>query len=158
MTRLHMPRQLIARGSIIMLLAFCYAFPAFAADAGRVKVVQGTVQIERGGKRMPAAVGNPVLVGDTLITGKDGRVGITFQDDSLLSTGPNSVLTIDRFVFDSTTHKGGFDSSLKRGTLTAVSGKLVKEQSESMRIRTPSAIMGVRGTEFVVKVEDADAR
>ena len=151
---MHLPRRLIVQSSILLLLAACYAVSALAADAGRVKVSKGTVEIERGGKRIPAAVGTPVKVGDTLITGSDGKVGVTFQDDSLLSTGPNSVLTVDRFVFDTTTHKGEFDSSLKRGTLTAVSGKLVKAQPESMRVRTPAAIMGVRGTEFAVKVAE----
>jgi hypothetical protein len=155
MTRTLQSRsQLIVQMAIMLLLAACYAISALAADAGRIKVVKGTVQIERDGKRIAAAVGTPVLVGDTLITGGDGRVGVTFRDDSLLSTGPNSVLSIDRFVFDSTTHKGEFESSLKRGTLTAVSGKLVKEQPESMRVKTPAAIMGVRGTEFAVKVAD----
>ena len=152
---MHLPQRLIVQCSIVLLLAACYAASALAADAGRVKVSKGTVEIERGGKRIPVVVGTPVKVGDTLITGSDGKVGITFQDDSLLSTGPNSVLTINRFVFDTTTHKGEFDSSLKRGTLTAVSGKLVKAQAESMRVRTPAAIMGVRGTEFAIQVAES---
>jgi hypothetical protein len=151
---MHLPQRLIVQCSIVLLLAACYAASALAADAGRVKVSKGTVEIERGGKRIPVVVGTTVKVGDTLITGSDGKVGITFQDDSLLSTGPNSVLTINRFVFDTTTHKGEFDSSLKRGTLTAVSGKLVKAQAESMRVRTPAAIMGVRGTEFAIQVAE----
>lgn len=151
---MQLPSRLIVQCSIVLLLAACYSVSALAADAGRVKVSRGTVEIERGGKRIPAVVGMPIKVGDTIITGSDGKMGVTFQDDSLLSTGPNSVLTIDRFVFDTTTHKGEFDSSLRRGTLTAVSGKLVKEQPESMRVRTPAAIMGVRGTEFAIKVAE----
>jgi len=57
-------------------------------------------------------------------------------------------------VFDSTTHAGQFDTSLKRGSLAVVSGKIVKQSPEAMRVRTPSSIMGVRGTEFVVRVTD----
>ena len=91
---------------------------------------------------------------DTVVTGADGAVGITFQDNSMLSAGPNSVLTIDKYVFDRTTNKGEFESSLKQGTLAAVSGKMVKQAPESMRVRTPAAIMGVRGTEFVVRVAE----
>ena len=131
---------------------------AFAGDAGRIKVSKGDVQIERNGKLMPAPVGAVIEVEDTVKTGLDGSVGITFQDDSLLSAGPNSELVIERFVFDSTTHQGEFDTRLKKGTLAVVSGKIVKQSPESMRIKTPAAIMGVRGTEFIVKVDEPTAR
>ena len=52
---------------------------------------------------------------DTVKTGADGSVGITFHDNSLLSAGPNSELVIERFVFDSTTHKGEFDTRAEEG-------------------------------------------
>ena len=76
-------------------------------------------------------------------------------DNSLLSAGPNSVLVLDRYDFDSTTNQGHFDASLKRGTLAVVSGRLAKQSPDAMTLRTPSAILGVRGTEFVVSVDDA---
>ena len=99
-----------------------------------------------------------VFAADVITTGADGAVGITFIDNSLISTGPNSVFAIDQYSFDSTTHIGKFDGTLKRGTLAAISGKMVKQVPESMRIRTPSSIMGVRGTEFLVRVDDATVR
>ncbi len=136
-----------------LLVAAAVASPVHAADAGRVKVVKGTVEVIRDGKSLPVSVGMPIVTGDVIVTA-DGSIGITFNDDSLLSAGPNSELSIDQFVFDSTTHRGAFDTSLKRGTLAAVSGKLVKERPESMRVKTPAAIMGVRGTEFLVRVAE----
>jgi hypothetical protein len=138
-----------------MVLLAMFVSVAQANDAGRIKVVKGAVEIERDGKVVPAIVGTIVKTSDTIVTGADGSVGITFYDDSLLSAGPNSTLSIDQFVFDSTTHQGAFDTTLKRGTLAAVSGKLVKERPESMRVKTPAAIMGVRGTEFLVRVAEA---
>ena len=138
-----------------LLLCAMVAMPALAAEAGRVKVSKGEVQIERDGKRLPAPVGATIQVRDTVKTGADGSVGITFQDNSLLSAGPNSELVIERFAFDSTTHKGEFDTALKKGTLAVVSGKIVKQSPEAMRVKTPAAIMGVRGTEFVVKVDES---
>jgi hypothetical protein len=149
-------RDILAFG-FLMLLGIFLAMPrAFGADeeAGRVKTSKGAVHIERAGKRIAAPVGTAVHASDTVTTGADGAVGIAFHDNSLLSAGPNSELVIDKFVFDSTTHKGEFDTSLKKGTLAVVSGKIVKQSPESMRIRTPAAIMGVRGTEFVVKVDE----
>jgi hypothetical protein len=73
-------------------------------------------------------------------------------DNSLLSAGPNSVLVLDRYEFDSTTDRGRFDASLRRGTLAVVSGRLAKQSPDAMTLTTPSAILGVRGTEFVVTV------
>ena len=128
--------------------------PALAQEAGHVKVTRGAVVIERGGQKVPAAVGAPVQAGDVVVTGSDGSVGITFLDNSLLSAGPNSELTIDRFTFDSTTHQGAFESSLKKGTLAVVSGKLAKQSPDAMKVKTPAAVLGVRGTEFLVRTGD----
>ncbi len=125
-----------------------------AQEAGHVKVSKGAVQIERAGQKVPASVGAPVQAGDVVTTGGDGAVGITFLDNSLLSAGPNSVLAIDRFAFDSTTHQGAFESSLKKGTLAVVSGKLAKQSPDAMKVRTPAAVLGVRGTEFLVRTGD----
>jgi hypothetical protein len=127
---------------------------AWAGDVGLVKVTAGAVHLEREGKRLPVQVGTPVRESDTLVTGADGTVGVTFSDNSLLSAGPNSVLAIDRYAFDTTTHAGRFDASLKKGTLAVISGKMVKQSPEAMRVRTPTSIMGVRGTEFVVRVSE----
>ena len=131
-----------------------FAAAALANDVGQVKVTKGVVHVERDGARIPAVVGMPVREADKLVTGADGTVGVTFADNSLLSVGPNSTLAVDRFSFNSSTHEGQFDASLQRGTLAVVSGKMVKQSPEAMRIRTPASILGVRGTEFVVKVAD----
>jgi len=139
---------------LLLLAAAWMGTHAFAGEAGRVKVSKGDVRIERDGKVMAAPVGTVIEVADTVKTGADGSVGITFHDNSLLSAGPNSELVVERFVFDSTTHQGEFDTRLKKGMLAVVSGKIVKQSPEAMRIKTPAAIMGVRGTEFIVKVDD----
>ena len=138
----------------LAVILFSVSVAALAADAGEVKVVRGAAHIERGAERLPAKVGMPVQEADRVVTGADGTVGITFADSSLLSIGPGSNFAIDRYVFDSTTHAGKFDSTLSKGTLAVVSGKMVKQSPEAMHVRTPSAIMGVRGTDFVVRVTD----
>jgi hypothetical protein len=145
-------RQVFAAAAVASILAV--AGTAWANDVGQVKTAKGTVHVERDGKRLPASVGMPIRQADALVTGADGSVGVTFSDNSLLSTGPNSVLVVDRYSFDSTTHAGRFDASLKKGTLAVVSGKMVKQSPDAMKVRTPAAIMGVRGTEFVVQVEE----
>jgi hypothetical protein len=142
------------RKSLILAAVLGMSIPALAADVGLVKVSKGNVQIERNGAKMSAPVGAPVQTSDVIMTGADGSAGITFTDNSLVSVGPNSVFAIDKYRFDSTTHAGEFEGSLRKGRLAAISGKMVKQSPESMKIRTPSAIMGVRGTEFVVQVDE----
>lgn len=136
----------------VALSLFAAAGAAWAGDVGEVKLVQGSAYIERAGAQLPLKVGMAVQEADKVLTGRDGTVGITFADNSLLSIGPSSVFAIDRYVFDSTTHAGAFDSTLSKGTLAVVSGKIVKQSPDAMHVRTPSAVMGVRGTDFVVKV------
>jgi hypothetical protein len=135
-------------------ILFLASAAAVAADAGEIKVVNGSAYLERAGERLQLKAGMPVREADVVVTGANGTVGITFADNSLLSIGPNSNFTIERFVFNSTTHAGQFDSRLNKGTLAGVSGKIVKQSPEAMRVHTPSAIMGVRGTEFAVQVGD----
>lgn len=137
---------------IVAGLMLAFTASAWANDVGQIKVASGAVHVERDGQRLPATVGMPVRQSDTLVTGTDGSVGVTFTDNSLLSAGPGSVLVIERYAFDSTTHAGQFDASLKKGTLAVVSGKMVKQSPDAMRVKTPASIMAVRGTEFVVKV------
>ena len=138
----------------LAIAAVAFAAVAYADEVGQIKSVQGSVHVERDGQRLAAAPGMPVRQSDKLITGADGSVGVTFLDNSLLSAGPRSVLGIDRYSFDSTTHAGHFDASLQQGTLAVVSGKIVKQSPGAMRVRTPASVMGVRGTEFVVSVEE----
>jgi hypothetical protein len=139
----------------MLSLALAFGTPAaWAADIGQVKVAKGKVTIERAGASIPATVGTRLQASDVVRTGSDGSVGITMTDNSLLSAGPNSVLALDRYDFDEVTSEGRFDASLRKGTLAVVSGRLAKQSRDAMSIRTPSAVLGVRGTEFVVSADD----
>ena len=140
------------------LLAIAAAVGAQTAEIGRVKVAKGQVTVQRAGQALPATPGVRLQSGDELRTGADGSVGVTMSDNSILSAGPNSSLVLDRYAFDATTHQGRFDSSLRQGTLAVISGKIAKQSPEAMTVRTPAAILGVRGTEFVVSAADAPSR
>ena len=135
------------------LLLSLFAGLALAADAGHIKTVKGSAFVERDGQQIPAAAGMTVLESDTLVTGADGSLGVTMTDNCLLSMGPNSQLAIEKYAFNSTTHAGSFDASLRQGSLAVVSGKMVKQSPDAMRVRTPATVMAVRGTEFVVKLD-----
>jgi len=142
--------------TLLAVLALVAARVASAEDIGQIKVTSGAVHIQRGAERLPAVVGGRVRVSDTVVTGSDGSVGITFTDNTLLSAGPDSVLVLERYAFNSTTHDGKFDARLNRGSLAVVSGKIAKQSPDAMVIKTPSSLLGVRGTEFLVKVEGTE--
>ncbi|MGC1816680.1 MAG: FecR family protein [Casimicrobiaceae bacterium] len=143
------------RWMLAVALVTSVAPQALAADIGQIKVSKGAVTIDRASQAIPGSLGARVQQGDVVKTGADGSVGITMSDNSLLSAGPNSVLALDQYAFDTTTNQGRFEASLAKGTLAVVSGRLAKQAPGSMTVRTPSAILAVRGTEFVVSA-DAD--
>ena len=148
--RLPLSRVLLA------LAAACgigLAAPALA-DVGQIKIAQGSVTVDRKGQALPGQVGLLLEADDVLKTGADGSVGITMRDNSLLSAGPNSILSLERFEYDPATSQGRFDAQLRRGTLAVISGRIAKKSPQAMTVRTPSAVLGVRGTEFVVSVDD----
>jgi hypothetical protein len=136
------------------LIVLCVATAANAAEIGQIKISRGQVSVERDGRVLPAPVGTRLQTADTVKTGADASVGITMDDDSLLSAGPNSTLSLDRYAFDPTTNRGRFDASLNKGTLAVISGRIAKESPDAMTVRTPTAVLGVRGTEFAVSVND----
>lgn len=139
------------------LLGVGFALPALALeDAGTIKTVQGSVSVLRAGQKLAAAPGLKVQAADKLTTGADGSVGITLRDNTMLSAGPNSSLSLDKFAFNPTTHEGAIDASLKRGTLAVISGKIAKASPDAVNFRTNSVTLGVRGTEFIIEANGKD--
>jgi len=123
------------------------------ADIGRVKLVSGITTIERGSQKIAATAGLALQKGDTIVTGKNGRIGITFNDNTRFAAGPNSRINVADFAFDDTTHRGQFLTQVDRGSLAIVSGQIAKSNRDAMRVKTPTALLGVRGTRFVVQVD-----
>lgn len=123
------------------------------ADIGRVKLVSGVATIERGGQKIPATSGLVLQKGDTIVTGKNGRIGVTFNDNTRFAAGPNSRVNVADYDFNDTTHQGQFLTRVDRGSLAIVSGQIAKSNRDAMRVKTPTALLGVRGTRFVVQVD-----
>lgn len=120
---------------------------------GGLRNVTGEASVLRDGKNIPAEHGLRICAGDELITGADGAMGIIFNDNTRISLGPGSRLAVNSYVFEPA--KGGFDMLLDmiRGTASYISGTMAKLAPESVRVQTPTAVIGVRGTSFLVKVD-----
>ena len=143
-------------GTVALAFLVGNALAGDAESAGTVKTSKGEVSIERAGVRIPCVVGTPVHAADKVRTGADGAVGLTLRDNTLLSAGPNSVLTLDKFSFDSTTNAGAVSVGVRKGTLAVATGKIARQTPESIDFRTATSVIGVRGTEFVIEAGSGD--
>jgi hypothetical protein len=127
------------------------AGPALA-EIGRVKSNVGAAQILRAGRLMPVSPGVQLEAQDVIVTGPGGRMGITFVDGTRFAVGPNSRVALSSFRYDRTRQTGDFVTSVERGSLGVVSGRIAKSRQDAMKVRTPTSMLGVRGTRFVVDV------
>ena len=139
------------------LLSFSMTGEATFADTSStiatVQKVSGMATVVRQGQTISAKIGLDIYQNDTLRTGPGGSIGIVFNDDTLLSLGPESVLVIDEFVFAPRQGKFSIAIRMLKGTVAYVSGLISKLAPESAHIETPTASIGIRGTKFVARVE-----
>ncbi len=143
--------------ALLFLLLFAFGAPAWTADPqaiGQIKKLSGDVRLSRGVLERPLELGEWVRQSDTILTGADGSVGLTFIDNSRFSTGPDTTLVLQRFRFNPTTHDGEFVTRLRKGTLAVSSGQIAQRSARQMRVFTPASVLGVRGTRFLVKVSE----
>ena len=136
---------------IAVLIALLAAAPA-TAEIARIKQSSGAAVVQRGEQKLNPAPGLQLLAGDSLITGKDGRMSLTFVDNTRFAVGPNSRVSVSEFQYDRTRQKGSFVTQVDRGSLAVVSGKIAKSNRDAMKVRTPNTLLGVRGTKFNVEV------
>lgn len=136
------------------MLTVWLAMPASAADPiGQIKVASGDVRIIRDGQPVAAEPGTELLADDVVETGPNSAVGMTFTDNSRISLGPESRLSIEAYVLSRPGRQDSFDARLERGSLTASSGKIAKSRPLAMRVLTPTTVLGVKGTTFAVRVK-----
>jgi hypothetical protein len=138
----------------LVLAASTSALAQQPAPAGRIKVATGSAFIVRGETATPAKPGDVVYAADTLRTGADGTLGVTLRDDTRLSLGASSEVRLERYVFEP--GNGGLGMVLKfvRGVAAYVSGRMAKLAPDSIRLETPAAIVGVRGTTITIRVQE----
>lgn len=120
---------------------------------GSVKKLNGTAALTRGKAVSQVKLGDPIYMGDVLKTGPSGSMGVTFKDNTLISIGPNTVYTIDEYVYQPKNDKISFVSRVSRGTLNFVSGNMARMAPGSVKVNTSVGTVGIRGTHFLVKVE-----
>lgn len=139
---------------VLILLAGVTAKAEEPARIGTVKTIKGDARIiSSGASASSASVGAAVHQNDTIETGEDGAIGVTFIDDTTLSLGPRSRITLTKIVFNPSKGDLAFAAQLAKGTFMFVSGSIAKLAPQAVQIATPTSTIGIRGTRFLVEVK-----
>jgi hypothetical protein len=141
----------------LLLVAVLWMVSAavYAEDViGFVKTISGTAAVVTKGKGVKAELGTPVYMNSTLKTASNSAMGVTFKDNTVMSFGANTEMTIDEFLYSPGKDQLAINAKITKGTMDYVSGVVAKLKPEAVAIKTPSGTIGVRGTHFMVKVDD----
>ena len=140
----------------ILLTAILFAGAATAAGSSDpcaiVKFAAGDCVIIRGEITRPAATGAWIFKGDRVQTAATGKIGLIFEDDTVVSVGPNSQIDIEDFLFQPAEKKLSFVARMFQGTLSLLTGQIARLAPTQFRLETPDATIGFRGTRILVKV------
>jgi hypothetical protein len=147
----------MARALIItILLLSCLCGSSSAQETrspiGIVKSVTGAAYVVRDGRRITATPGFALVQGDRITTGGNATMGVLLRDDTALSLGASTETSIEHFSFQPSEQKLGMVLRVTRGIFGYLSGKIAKLAPGSVRIETPVATLGVRGTYFVARI------
>jgi len=124
------------------------------ASIGQVSLHEGNAVIDRKeGESKEVAKDLDVFSYDTVKTGK-GKVGIEFIDNTRVDVTEHSKLVIDEFVYDPNTKTGKLSLKAKLGTVRYASGQIAKNSKQNVQITTPTATIGVRGTDFTMTIDE----
>ena len=117
---------------------------AAAQTVGMVTKVQNQVEVSG----QAAAVGSPVSLNDTLQTGANARLQVTFRDNTNLTLGENATVVVDRFVFDPDASVGEATLNATKGAFRLVTGRLSDMTNKDITVKTSFGAAAVRGTDF----------
>jgi hypothetical protein len=135
------------------------ADPSPPADAdepvGNVATLKGTATVTRNGTVTPLKLQDDIFKGDELQTGKNATLGVTFTDDTTLNLSASSRVVVDNFIYQDGAKDNAALINVTRGTMAFVAAAVAK--TGDMKIETPTATLGIRGTTGVVEVPEGAA-
>lgn len=138
----------------LALVILCLSSPTCSkASVGTVTEQTGPTEIKREKNVIPSAKDTGVEMQDTITTA-NGRAGITFKDDTRVQITEHSKLVIDNFVYDDSKKTGKLGMKMALGTIKYASGQIAKSDPQQVMVETPTATIGVRGTDFSGTVDE----
>ena len=145
---------LLIKGSILSTLAgplikgqYVQAANQEILSIGEVSSIDGNVKVTRlDGAELNLSAGDPVFQGDTIETSENGAVGLIFLDKTTLSLSDGGRMVLDELVYDPATGNGSMTVDMIEGAFSFVSGEIAKTGPDAMKVTTPVATVGIRGT------------
>jgi hypothetical protein len=140
-----------------LFLALLCAAPALAGPddrIGRVRTVDGAASILRAGALVPVAVGDPILRGDVLRTGRSGAIGVVLEDETTISLGSGSELAMVDFAYRPKEGRFALVMRMARGTFSYLAGMIAKLAPGTVQLQLPDATIAVRGTKLLIQIEE----
>ena len=137
---------------LISLLLSLLSFSIGIANEfiGVVAVGVGNISNQKNEKLI---TGSKIYFGDTIVVSEQSNAQILLLDETALTIGEKSELTIDDFVYDPQTKVGKIVSNIKVGTVRVITGEISKQNPENLEVNIPTGSVGARGTEFIVVTE-----
>ncbi|OYU45864.1 MAG: hypothetical protein CFE44_05260 [Burkholderiales bacterium PBB4] len=140
--------------AVVLCLPLLSQAQASASTVAYVKTVTGVAWVTTASQRVRAEPGVAIAIGSQLKTEPQASLGVTFKDNTVMSFGPDTELTVDEFVYAPAQGQLGLVASLAKGSLNYISGVIAKLKPDAVSVKTPTGIIGVRGTHFVALVEE----
>lgn len=139
---------------LVVALLGCVAIPALAGESvALLKSATGNVKVIRQHQAFEATSGTRLRVSDRVVTGKRASAAIVFQDGTQLTLGADANVVVRDYLFESKQGKFAFSVYLAKGSAIYESGKIGKLSPRSVKVATPRAMVGVRGTRFLIQAD-----
>ncbi|HEY9209841.1 MAG TPA: FecR domain-containing protein [Methylotenera sp.] len=140
------------------LITMLFVEPALARQSvdkiGHIQNLEGTASILRDGTTLAGVAGTALYRGDLVRTGKPGAVGIVLTDDTSISLGSGSELSLNDYAFEPKESKFALGIRMIKGTFSFISGQIVKLAPDSAQLHTPDATIAVRGTKLLIQIKE----
>jgi hypothetical protein len=153
MSHPHRSLSFVRLTGTALLAAMSTLGAAQAEPIGFVKTAKGNATVVTAGQSVKAQPGTPIQQGSVLKTASQSSLGVTFKDNTVMSFGPDTELTVDEYLYAPAQGKLKLGTKMSKGTLNYVSGVIAKLQPDAVTVATPTGTIGVRGTQFLLKVE-----
>ncbi len=136
----------------ILFFYFFLILKSFSSEfIGVIGVAVGEINNQNNEKLLS---GSKIFYGDTIVVKSKSNAQILFLDETVMTVGEDTELTIDDFIYDPQTNNGNFVTNIKSGVVKTISGKISEKNPDKLEIKIPNGSLGVRGTEFLVSLND----
>ena len=143
--------------SKIRTIIFTLSILIFSMSQGIANEMIGVISAGIGDiynqKNEKLSTGSKIYFGDTILVKAQSNAQILLLDETALTVGEKSELTIDEFIYDPESKIGKIVSNIKIGTVRIITGEISKKNPDNLEVNIPTGSIGARGTEFVVVTE-----